>query len=63
MMGQRRAGDAGLGLDLVDDETVGMRGEQQAHDAEPGLGAEGREHVGEGVTSASVRRMTTFLHL
>ena len=47
MMGQRRARDAGLGLDLADHQAVGMGGEQEPHDAEPRLGAEGGEHVGE----------------
>ena len=46
VMRQRRAADAGLGLDFVDDHAVGVRREEQADDAQPRLGSERREHVG-----------------
>ena len=34
-------------LDVADDEAVRVGGQEQAHDAEPRLGAERGEHVGE----------------
>ena len=46
VMRQRRAGDAGLGLDFADDHAVGVGGEQQADDPQARLGAERGEHVG-----------------
>lgn len=45
MVRQRGARDAGLDLDLADDEPVGMGGQQESHDAQPGLCAERGEHV------------------
>ena len=46
-MRERRAGNAELSLDLGDDQTVRMGRQQQAHDAQAGLGAHGGHHVGE----------------
>src|SRR6476659_5765297 len=41
VMGERRSGDAGFGLDVADDEAVGMRGEQESDDAQPRFRAQG----------------------
>src|SRR5258707_15458062 len=46
MMGKRRVGDLEFPLNLIDHEPLGMRRQQQLHDAQPGLGGYGREHVG-----------------
>ena len=47
MVGKRGAGDIEFGLDVSDDQAVGMGGEEQLHDAKAGFGAHGGEHVGE----------------
>ena len=46
MMRQRGIGDAQLVLDFAHDQTLRVGREQQLHDAEPGLGSHGGEHVG-----------------
>jgi hypothetical protein len=43
-------GEGGIGnveflLDFADDQAIGMRGQEQLHDAQPGLGSHRREHI------------------
>ena len=46
MVRKRRIGDIQFFLNLADHQALGMRGEQQLHDAQPRLGSHGGEHVG-----------------
>ena len=46
MVRKRGGGDLEIVLNLADDKTLGMRGEQQLHDAQPRLSAHGGKHVG-----------------
>src|SRR5207249_4329844 len=46
MVRQSGIGDIEFFLYLADDEPIGMSGQEELHDAEPGLGAHGGEHVG-----------------
>jgi hypothetical protein len=46
MMGKSRSGDVEFILNFACDHTRGVRGEEQAHDLQPRLGAESREAVG-----------------
>lgn len=46
VVGQGRVRDIEFFLDFSDDQTVGMGGEEQLHDAESSLGAHGRKHIG-----------------
>src|SRR5437867_10488034 len=46
MVRQSGIGDIEFFLYLADDEPIGMSGQEELHDAEPGLGAHGVEHVG-----------------
>ena len=47
VVGERRAGNAELLLDLGDDQPVRMGRQEQPHDAEAGLGTHRRKHVGQ----------------
>ena len=46
MVRERRPAHAGLRLDFVDDQAVGVSREEEADDSKPRLGSEGGEHVG-----------------
>src|SRR5271157_5334645 len=46
MMGECRAGDLQFAADVAHHHSVGMRRQQQLHDAQPRLGPHGRKHVG-----------------
>src|SRR5271155_3326104 len=46
VMGQGGVGDFELLLNFADDQTLGMGGEQQLHDAQARLGSYGGKHVG-----------------